>query len=199
LKARTGDGIFSSRHAVLFLALAALAAATFFAAPSRAQEQQERPSLLNRLFNSKPAYRVEDPPAEIAKPKADRKQQKKKARVLREGAEPPQVAVITKRPDARVVLVIGDFLGSGLAEGLTTAFTQSANVKVVDRTSGSSGFVREDFHNWSEKVGELITALRPAAIVVMIGANDRQQMLVDGVRETVRSEGWNKEYAARAS
>ena len=33
----------------------------------------------------------------------------------------------------------------------------------------------------------------------MIGANDRQQMLVDGVRETVRSEGWNKEYAARAA
>ena len=32
----------------------------------------------------------------------------------------------------------------------------------------------------------------------MIGTNDRQQMLVDDVRETVRSEAWNKEYAARA-
>ena len=97
------------------------------------------------------------------------------------------------------MLVVGDFLGSGLAEGLTTAFTQNPNVRIVDRTSGSSGFVREDFHNWPEKVDELITAERPAAIVVMIGANDRQQMLVDGVRETVRSEGWNKEYAARAA
>ena len=56
------------------------------------------------------------------------------------------------------MLVVGDFLGSGLAEGLTTAFTQNPNVKIVDRTSGSSGFVREDFHNWPEKVDELITA-----------------------------------------
>jgi hypothetical protein len=207
LKARTGDGAISSRYAALFLALAALAAAISLAAPSvaRAQEEQERPGLLNRLFSSKPAYRIEDPPAEVGRPKAQRTQpkaartqQKKKARVLRDGAEPPQVAVITKRPDARVVLVVGDFLGSGLAEGLTTAFTQNPNVRIVDRTSGSSGFVREDFHNWPEKVDQLITSERPAAIVVMIGANDRQQMLVDGARETVRSESWNKEYAERA-
>ncbi|MEP9389792.1 DUF459 domain-containing protein [Mesorhizobium sp. KR9-304] len=206
MKARTGDGFPSSRYAVLFLALAALAAAVSFAASSvaHAQEEQERLGLLNRLFGSKPAYRIEDPPADVGRPRAARTQpkverpQKKKPRVQRDGAEPPQVAVIAKRPDARVVLVVGDFLGSGLAEGLTTAFTQSPDVRIVDRTSGSSGFVREDFHNWPEKVGALIASERPAAIVVMIGANDRQQMLVGGVRETVRSESWNKEYAARA-
>src|SRR5690606_2405906 len=32
-----------------------------------------------------------------------------------------------------------------------------------------------------------------------IGANDRQQMDVEGERETVRSENWNREYAERAS
>ena len=199
MKARTGDGAFPSRHAVLFLALAALAAAVSFVAPStaQAQEARERPGLLNRLFGFKPAYRIETPRPEVTRPKAERTHRKSKARAQRDRAE-PQVAVVTKRPDARVVLVIGDFLGSGLAEGLVTAFTQNPNVRVVDRTSGSSGFVREDFHNWPEKVDELITAERPAAIVVMIGANDRQQMLVDGVRETVRSENWNKEYAERA-
>ena len=206
MKARTGDGVFSSRYAVLFLALAALARPSSFAAPSlMPRKQQERPGLLNRLFGSKPADRIEDPPAEVARPRAEpnaqgeRNQRKKKARVLREGAEPPQVAVVTKRPDARVVLVVGDFLGSGLAEGLTTAFAQNANVRIVDRTSGSSGFVRDDFYNWPEKIDELITAQRPAAIVVMLGSNDRQQMLVDDVRETVRSENWTKEYAARAA
>jgi hypothetical protein len=214
LKARTGDGACSSRYALFFLALAALAAAAFIAAPSSAQEIiEERPGLLNRLFGSKPAYRIEPeaieprsevtrprsevrrPRAEVAKPKP--KARKKRPRA-REGVEPPPVTVVGKRPDARMVLVVGDFLGSGLAEGLTTAFTQNANIKIVDRTSGSSGFVREDFLNWPEKVGELITKERPAAIVVMIGANDRQQMLVDGTRETVRSENWNKEYAERA-
>ncbi len=202
MKARTGDGALSSRCAVLFLALAVLAAA-FLAAPSHAQAQEDEPriGILNRLFG-RPAYRVEEPRANVAKPKAERteRSQRKKARARRDNDEPPPpVAVISKHPDARVVLVIGDFLGSGLAEGLTTAFTEIPNVRIVDRTSGSSGFVREDFHNWPEKIGELITAERPAAVIVMIGANDRQQMLVDGVRETVRSENWNKEYAERAS
>lgn len=200
MTARTGDGAISSRYAVLLFALVVLAAMSF-AVPSsvQAQERQERIGLLNRLFGSKPEYRIEDPPANVGKPKTERTQRaKKKPRAPRsEGAEPPQVAVIAKRPDAQVVLVIGDFLGSGLAEGLATAFTQNANVRIVDRTSGSSGFVREDFHNWPKKVGELIAADKPAAIVVMIGANDRQQMLVDGVRETVRSENWNREYAER--
>ena len=202
MAARKGKGALSSRCAVLILALSAVALS--FAAPSYAQER-ERIGLLNRLFGS-PAYRIEEPRREVARPraeptrrnKAEPAQRKKRPRVQREGAE-PQVAVVTKRPDARVVLVVGDFLGSGLAEGLTTVFMQNPNFRIVDRTSGSSGFVREDFHNWPEKVDELITKERPAAIVVMIGANDRQQMLVDGVRETVRSQAWNKEYAARAA
>ena len=216
MKARTGDGALSSRHPVLFLALAAFLVAISLSAPSSAQAQEEgqpRIGLLNRLFGGRPAYRVEEPPAEVGRPRSERLQRgerqqrterpqraerKKRPRAQREGGEPPPVAVVTKQPDARVVLVVGDFLASGLAEGLTTAFIQNPDVKIVDRTSGSSGFVREDFHNWADKVDELITAERPAAIVVMIGANDRQQMLVDGVRETVRSENWNKEYAARA-
>jgi len=200
LTARTGHGFFSFRIAASVFGLAAFAACLSLATSSFAQEA-ERPGLLNRLFGFKPAYRVENPPAAVAKPRprAEPGQRKKKPRVHREGADAPPVAVVAKRPDARNVLVIGDFLGSGLAEGLTTALTQNPNVKVVDRTSGSSGFVREDFHNWPEKVDELITIERPAAVIVMIGTNDRQQMLVDGVREPVRSENWNAEYAERAA
>jgi len=199
LTAGTGGGFISSRFAASVLALAALAAAFCFVLPATvfAQEQQERTGLLNRLFGNRPAYRVEDPPAKVVKPAKPRKT--KVTRAPQGGADAtPQVTVVTKRPDARTVLVIGDFLASGLAEGLTTAFVQNPNVKIVDRTSGSSGFVREDFHNWAKKADELISAERPAAVIVMIGTNDRQQMLVDGVRETIRSEAWNKEYAARA-
>jgi len=200
LTAGTGDGFISSRFAASVLALAALAAAFCFVLPSasHAQEQPERPSLLNRLFGNRPAYRVGDrPPADVGKPAKPRK--KKVTRAPQEGVDAaPQATVVTKRPDARTVLVIGDFLASGLAEGLTTAFSQNPNVRIVDRTSGSSGFVREDYHNWAKNADELISADRPAAVIVMIGTNDRQQMLVDGVRETIRSEAWNKEYAARA-
>jgi hypothetical protein len=193
LAAGTGNEVCSSRIAVLVLALAAITAAFAVFAPSAGAQEQDR-GLLNRLFGSRDAEPVE-PRAEAARPKA---RKKRAARPTAEGAEPPQIAVVSKQSDARVVLVIGDFLASGLAEGLTTALIQNPNVKIVDRSNGSSGFVREDFYDWSARIDGLIKADKPAAIVVMIGANDRQQMLVNGEREPVRSANWNLEYAARA-
>ena len=93
--------------------------------------------------------------------------------------------IVEKTPDARVVLVVGDFLASGLAEGLTTAFADNAGVRIVDRTNGSSGFVRDDCLQLAgERSTTLIDAEKPAAVVVMLGANDRQQMRVDDERET---------------
>ena len=75
-----------------------------------------------------------------------------------------------------MVLVVGDFLAGGLAEGLSTAFAENPHVRVVDRTNGSSGLARDDFYDWPARIGELIDAEKPAAVVVMLGANDRQQM-----------------------
>ncbi|MBL8580353.1 MAG: DUF459 domain-containing protein [Mesorhizobium sp.] len=171
-----------------------MAAFSFASTSTGYAQEQERVGLLNRLFGSRKVERVE-PKAPVVKPKTQRK---KVSRAPAEGEEAPQVAVITKHPNARVVLVVGDFMASGLAEGLTTAFTQNPNVRIVDRSSGSSGFVRSDFYNWAEKVNELITSERPSAVVVMIGANDRQQMLVEGVNESVRSENWSRQYTDRA-
>lgn len=192
MAAGTGNEASSSRFVAFVLALAAITAAFAFVAPSvgHAQEQ-EGTGLLNRLFGSE---RVK--PRAIVEPSKSRK--KRTARPSVDGAEPPQLAVVSKQSDARVVLVVGDFLAGGLAEGLTTAVVQNPNVRIVDRSNGSSGFVRKDFYDWSERIDDLIKADRPAAIIVMIGANDRQQMLVDGVRETVRSQSWSREYARRA-
>ncbi len=206
---RKGRGGFSSRCPALLLALAVLAAGISFA-PSTALAQEverriERPWLLKRLFPRRqggiflprqevePGPQVVRPRTEVARPRA----KKKKTRIVREDVN-PQVSVVVKRPDARVVLVVGDFLGSGLAEGLTTVFTQNPRVRVVDRTNGSSGFVRDDFYNWPQKIGELMDREKPAVVVVMLGTNDRQEMQVGDVTETVRSENWTKEYSARA-
>ncbi len=198
MTAGTGHGVFSSRSKSFVLALASVAAAFAFVAPLPAHAQErERIGLFYKLFGNRKAEPVE-PKAEI--PKATNQVRKKKpARVTNpDSAEQPAAAAVAKKPDARVVLVIGDFLAGGLAEGLTTALVQNPDVRVVDRTSGSSGFVRQDFHDWTGKINELINAERPAAIVVMIGTNDRQQMEVDDVRENLRSENWNREYERRA-
>ncbi|MER9402994.1 DUF459 domain-containing protein [Mesorhizobium caraganae] len=180
------------RLPILVLAIVVLAtgAAGTFHTPALAQEQpQDRGWSLRDLLFPRRSERIE-PPLDIrkAKPKV-----KKKPRAPVE----PAVPIVEKAPDSRVILVIGDFMASGLAEGLDTAFAANPAIRIVQRANGSSGFVRDDVYNWPEQVKSLIETEKPAAVVVMLGSNDRQQMRVNDVREQPRSENWTKEYERR--
>jgi hypothetical protein len=180
---------------ILILAIAVLTVgiASAFHAPAMAQEQQSRGWSLRDLLFPRRSERIE-PPLDIQKAKPRPKA--RKPRAPRPPAE-PEIPIVEKTPDARVVLVVGDFMAAGLAEGLDTAFAQNPGVKIVVRANGSSGFVRDDFYNWPEQIKSLIEAEKPAAVVVMLGSNDRQQMRVGDVREQPRSENWTKEYERR--
>lgn len=194
MRSATRRGFLLCGLPILFLPLAVLVTGIAASIPSSAEAQEaavKRPWSLRNLFMPRKADRVE-PGMEVA-PKARKKPRSKVPRAPRE----PDVPVVEKLPDSRTVMVIGDFLGAGLAEGLDAAFAQNPRVRILDRTSGSSGFVRDDFHNWPETITELIDTEKPAVILVMLGANDRQQMRVDGGRETLRSDKWMAEYGAR--
>lgn len=163
-----------------------------------AQERVVRRSWsLFDIFAPRRSPRYEDalPPARQKTPVAKRKP---KARVVRKVVPTePQIVAVDKLPDARTVLVIGDFLASGLAEGLTQTFAQNASVRVLDRSKGSSGFVRDDVIDWPKEIATLAETEKPAAIVIMLGSNDRQQMLVDGKRQALNSEPWADAYEDR--
>lgn len=132
---------------------------------------------------------------------AEVKARKPKSRVVAPKAAPdePKIVAVEKRPDARVILVIGDFLASGLAEGLDEAFAENATVRILDRSKGSSGFVRQDVFDWPKEIAGLIAAEKPAAIIVMMGSNDRQPLSVDGKREQIRSDAWTNIYEDRVT
>jgi hypothetical protein len=164
-------------------------------APVMAQEQEYRPWSLRDLFMPRRVERIAPPAIILEQPPKARKQTRKTiARTT--PAEPPK-PVVEKLPDARTILVVGDFMASGLADGLETVFAENPAVKVVDRSKGSSGFVRDDFYNWPAEIGGLLEAEKPAAVIVMLGSNDRQQMQVADVRELPRSDVWTKEYEKR--
>ena len=114
-------------------------------------------------------------------------------------AAPPKPAPVAKLENARKILVVGDFLAGGLADELKTAFEASPDVAVDDRNSGSSGLVREDHYDWPAELPKLIGEIKPAIVVVMVGANDRQQMTVGSTTEKFRTEAWFKEYEERVS
>ncbi|TPK90043.1 DUF459 domain-containing protein [Mesorhizobium sp. B2-4-17] len=180
---------------ILAIVLLTIGAAGAFRTPALAQEQPQQNrgwSLRDLLFPRRSEW--VEPPLDIEK--ARPKPKAKKPRAPRPPTE-PETPVVEKAPDARTVLVVGDFMAAGLAEGLDAAFTDNAAVRIVTRSNGSSGFVRDDFYNWPEQIKSLIETEKPSAIVVMLGSNDRQQMKVGDVREQPRSENWTKEYERR--
>lgn len=155
---------------------------------------QEQPRKSRNLFEFLFGSRGDAPQEPAAKPKNRVKSPKARPTVAAE----PEIAAVEKLPTAKTVLVIGDFMGSGLAEGLGAVFAQNPEIKVVDRTNGSSGFARPDYFDWPTEVEKLIDAEKPAAVIVMLGSNDRQQMRVGEIREPLLSETWTKEYQARS-
>jgi hypothetical protein len=115
--------------------------------------------------------------------------------------EPPlAVAQVTpKDPNARKILVIGDFIAGGLAWGLDQSFANEPKIAVLDKSNNASGLVRDDYYDWNKQLPALLNQLKPAVVVVLVGANDRQQMRIGKDRLTPRSDAWQKAYVARVA
>ena len=160
-------------------------------------EAQERRTLFQLLFGAKPRPEPQvpiwDQPVKQVRPKPRKKATPAPADTT------PVIPAVEKAADARRILVIGDFLASGLGDGLNTTFASAADIAVETRGQVASGLVREDHYNWQEKLPAALDEIKPAMVVVMIGANDRQQMVVNGTREKFRTQEWLDEYAARAA
>jgi uncharacterized protein len=109
----------------------------------------------------------------------------------------PQAPAVVKLENAKSVLVVGDFMAGAVAEGLTDAFADSANVKIVEKWNGSSGFVRSDYYDWPASLPAIIAETKPSAIIIMLGTNDRQQILAGADRLTLGTPAWGQEYEKR--
>jgi hypothetical protein len=181
------------RHAPVPLLAAAMLLGAVLLAQAPAMAQEGRHWSLRDLFFPRREERFQ-PPQEAFPP---RPKVRKPRRVTPAESAEPAAPAVEKAADARTVLVVGDFMASSLAEGLQAVFSDNPSVRVIDRSKGSSGFVRDDFYNWPKEIGPLIQQEKPTAVAVMIGSNDRQSMTVDGTREPPRSDAWKKAYEAR--
>ncbi|MEN3420416.1 SGNH/GDSL hydrolase family protein [Brucella abortus] len=189
-----------------FLKLAGmmLAAAALLLTSLAAATAQERPrTLFDLLFGSRqaqPQRQYERPAPQRVKPKPKRpRASSPAAHAAAPSAAAPAVEIATKKPDAKKILVVGDFIGNGLAEGLDAAFATDPDLTVATRVNGSSGFVRDDYFNWPDNIGKILDEEKPAAVVVMIGANDRQAITANGNSLQPRSPEWNAEYQKRVA
>jgi hypothetical protein len=105
---------------------------------------------------------------------------------------------VAKLENARKILVIGDFFAGNIGGELETTFEASPGVAVITRSDGSSGLVRDDHYDWIRALPGILDESKPAIVVVMLGANDRQQM-TSGAREKFRTDAWFAEYQRRVA
>lgn len=159
-----------------------------------AQQVQRKPTLLQWLFGGQ--QRRQPDIIELPARKKTRNKKRTSNSVTTLTTSPTAVA---KNPDARRVLVVGDFLASGLAEGLQSAFEQDASTVIEGRANTASGLVRDDYFNWPEKLAGYVAEVHPTVVVVLIGANDRQQMRIEGSKEKYDSPAWNEAYKVRVN
>ncbi|KAA6204924.1 MAG: DUF459 domain-containing protein [Candidatus Tokpelaia sp.] len=113
----------------------------------------------------------------------------------------PKINSIAKSPNARRVLVIGDFTAAALAEGLNRAYSDNADILVRSKTENNSGLNRIEVYNWPAAISTVIAREKPDLIIVMLGANDRQPLKPAdnqaGKQADFDTEEWTKAYIAR--
>ena len=199
----------------LFAVLSAAILALSALLPIEAAKAQQRPrTIVEMLFGG--GNRMNEAPSQQrvkkrvirrqgASSRAKPARTRSTSRATPQRSRAPAAAVATSAPtvdkdeNAKTVLVVGDFLADGLADGLEDTYSDNSMVRVTARTNGSSGLVREDFYDWSQELGPILDEVDPAAVVMMIGSNDRQPMTVSGTTLSVRSNGWTAEYEKRAT
>ena len=78
---------------------------------------------------------------------------------------------------ATTVAVVGDSMADWLAYGLEEIYADNSQIGIVRDVRLSSGLVRYEPRNdtleWSQAIKDILAAQKPAAIVVMLGLNDR--------------------------
>jgi hypothetical protein len=81
--------------------------------------------------------------------------------------------------------------------GLSRILTDSGLVVPSIHTKISSGLTRPDFYDWPRAMQGLVQQEKPDVVVLMLGANDAQGMLVDGQAVECCTKAWQSAYRNR--
>ncbi len=98
------------------------------------------------------------------------------------------------------VWVIGDSLINMGGPRLATLLEETIQARVRVDSRPNTGLVRPDYYDWPGAVAQRLQAEgTPELVVVLMGANDGQNMRVDGKRTERWSDPWRAEYRVRVS
>ena len=110
----------------------------------------------------------------------------------------PEYALRDPSTDNKLrVVVVGDSLAMGLSTALGRVFDPSI-VQFADQARLSTGLARSDYFNWIKGMDQITTRFRPDVVVVLIGVNDDQSIILpSGGIVPEGSEEWTGVYEDR--
>ena len=92
------------------------------------------------------------------------------------------------------VLVIGDALAGGLGSGLSRILENDIQYDVAFRVNESSGIARPELYDWASAIPSIVEGKNYDAAVLLMGTNDRRDILLNDQTFPFQSEPWSKAY-----
>ena len=97
------------------------------------------------------------------------------------------------------ILEIGDSLGGDLGEGLHVQLEKNPATTLVVKTTVAAGLTNSWFYNWPRHLKKFLSQYRPQLLIVFLGANDEQAMVVNGQAAPFDTRAWRSKYASNVS
>lgn len=114
-------------------------------------------------------------------------------------AQPPVAPAAIAPRERYNVVVLGDSLGDGLWAGLYHVLRKDKRFNVIKKSRVATGFSRHDYFDWNAAVRDIAGETRIDIAVVVMGTNDRQPIMQDGVRHALFDAGWRDIYERRVN
>lgn len=120
-----------------------------------------------------------------------------KAKLLADGCNfNADVGVVRKPLGKCKILLIGDSLGNNLAYGMMPQLVNQTTLTFTRTAKASTGLSNPWFYNWHTALATQLKTYKPNMVIVFLGANDRQNYVINGVTQTFGTDAWKKTYRA---
>ena len=106
------------------------------------------------------------------------------------------ILALSSTAHAKTFMVIGDSLSQGLGAAMARCFAPDADVQFIQNGKINTGLTRKQPLDWVAEATSLAKT-KPDAVVMQIGGNDLNPLMVDGHLALVGSDNWKAEYARR--
>ncbi|WP_310618815.1 SGNH/GDSL hydrolase family protein [Flexibacterium corallicola] len=180
------------------------AAEPFSSTPAQAQVSQKKSKptgggFFSRLFGL--SAKKKQPQARQKRTRRYKRSttRRKSRRAAPAVASAPVIKEEAKSEDAKTLLVVGDGLAQGVADGLKAVYAQTPSIKVKKLTYPGVGLVKSKEPDWPEEIVTTLEKEDVGLVVVMLGLSDDGDISIEEDVIPFQSRDWTKEYRYRVA